>query len=89
MHIVTQLLLCVSMYMYNIIHSWFVAYRNPDKSARPQFREIVQTLSQSEDELLFVPEGVTRAHPQASVLGAPLEAGRDLYTQLQNTYMPI
>ena len=62
-------------------------YRNVDKSGRPQFREIVQTLSQSEDELLFIPEEVTRGHPQASILGAPLEAGRDLYTQLQNTIM--
>jgi ephrin-B len=60
---------------------------NSDKSGRPQFREIVQTLSQSEDELLFIPEEVTRGHPQASILGAPLEAGRDLYPQLQNTYI--
>jgi serine/threonine protein kinase len=50
---------------------------NSDKSGRPQFREIVQTLSQSEDELLFIPEEVTRGHPQASILGAPLEVTKD------------
>ena len=77
---------CQLLYDVRIFHSP-VLYRNSDKSARPQFREIVQTLSQSEDELLFIPEEVTRGHPQASILGAPLEAGRDLYTQLQNAYM--
>ena len=61
--------------------------RNADKAGRPQFREIVDTLSQSEEQLLHIPEEVTRGHPQASILGAPLEAGRDLYTELQNTYI--
>ena len=27
-----------------------------------------------------------RVHPQAAVLGAPLEAGKDLYPELQGTY---
>ena len=64
-----------------------MVFRNADKSGRPQFREIVETLSQPESLLLHIPEEVTRGHPQASVLGAPLEAGRNLYTELQNTYM--
>ena len=62
--------------------------RNADKAGRPQFREIVVTLSQSEEILLHIPEEFTRGHPQASVLGAPLEAGRNLYIELQNTYIP-
>ena len=66
---------------------YYVVFRNADKSGRPQFREIVETLSQPESLLLHIPEEVTRGHPQASVLGAPLEAGRNLYTELQNTYM--
>ena len=66
---------------------YFLALRNVDKSSRPQFTDIVHTLSQSEDQLLYIPEVVTRDHPQAAILGAPLEAGRNLYTQLQNTYM--
>ena len=61
--------------------------RNADKAGRPQFREIVVALSQSEEILLHIPEEVTRDHPQASVLGAPLEAGRNLYIELQNTYL--
>ena len=64
-----------------------VLFRNADKGGRPQFREIVETLSQPETLLLHIPEEVTRGHPQASVLGAPLEAGRNLYTELQNIYM--
>ena len=65
----------------------YFCYRNSDKSARPQFREIVKTLSQPEHELLHIPEEVSKGHPQASILGAPLEAGSNLYTELQNTYM--
>ena len=58
--------------------------RNSDKSARPQFRETVESLSRPEDELIFIPEEVKG---QAALLGAPLEAGRNLYTELQNTYI--
>ena len=28
-----------------------------------------------------------RVHPQAAVLGAPLEAGKDLYPELQEIYI--
>lgn len=32
-----------------------------------------------------IPEEVNRGHPQASLLGAPLEAADELYTDLLNT----
>ena len=37
-------------------------------------------------DLLSWSEEDMRVHPQAAVLGAPLEAGKDLYPELQGTY---
>ena len=84
-----NLLVYMSSYIMLVHYHYYgcVLFRNADKSGRPQFREIVETLSQPEHLLLHVPEEVTRGHPQASILGAPLEAGRDLYIELQNTYL--
>ena len=61
--------------------------RHPEKSSRPQFTEVVETLSLPEYEVLSFPEEEVKVHPQASVLGGPLEAGRDLYKDQQNAYM--
>jgi len=47
----------------------------------------VQTLSSPVTDLLSWTEEDTRIHPQAAVLGAPLEAGKDLYPKLQETYI--
>ena len=73
------------MYSETELGSSFLLFsRNSDKCACPQFGEIVESLSRPEDELLSIPEEVKG---QASLLGAPLEAGQDLYTELQNTYI--
>jgi len=47
---------------------------------------LLQALSFSETELLVWAEEDMRVHPQAAVLGASLEAGKDLYPELQETY---
>ena len=65
----------------------YLYYRNPDKSSRPDFAELVHTLSSPVTDLLSWSEEDMRVHPQAAVLGAPLEAGKDLYPELQGTYM--
>jgi len=62
-------------------------HRNTDKASRPTFAELVQTLSSPVTDLLSWTEEDTRIHPQAAVLGAPLEAGKYLYPELQETYM--
>jgi len=46
----------------------------------------LQALCQPEIELLSWSEEDMRLHPQAAVLGAPLEAGKDLYPELQKMY---
>ena len=62
-------------------------FRNADKSSRPDFAELVHALSSPTTDLLSWSEEDMRVHPQAAVLGAPLEAGIDLYPELQRTYM--
>ena len=61
--------------------------RNADKPSRPDFTEVVRVLSSPVTDLLSWSEEDMRVHPQAAVLGAPLEAGKDLYPELQGTYM--
>ena len=64
-------------------------YRNADKPSRPDFDELVRALSSPVTDLLSWSEEDVRVHPQAAVLGAPLKAGKDLYPELQGTYMII
>ena len=61
--------------------------RNADRSSRPDFTELVNALSSPVTDLLSWSEEDMRVHPQAVVLGAPLEAGKDLFPELQGTYM--
>ena len=56
-------------------------------TSRPSFTEVVEALSEPEIDLLCWSEEDTAVHPQAEVLGAPLEAGVDLYPELQGTYV--
>jgi len=46
----------------------------------------LQDFNYSDAEILIWAEEDTRVHPQAMVLGASLEAGKDLYPELQDTY---
>ncbi|KAL5491611.1 hypothetical protein EMCRGX_G016929 [Ephydatia muelleri] len=59
----------------------------PDDHARPSFRDIHMSLSQDQAFVLHVPEEAASTHPQAAVLGAPLEAGEKMYIELQKSYL--
>ena len=63
------------------------AHRHADASVRPTFSAIVKMLSHSDAHLLQWGERDMRTHPQAASLGAPLEAGDELYPDLQDCYM--
>eukprot|EP00731_Ephydatia_muelleri_P014776 Em0008g496a len=65
-----------------MIHCWC-----PDDHARPSFRDIHMSLFQDQDFVLHVPEEAASTHPQAAVLGAPLEAGENMYIELQKSYL--
>ena len=47
------------------------------------------SLSQDQDIVLCVPEEAASTHPQAAVLGAPLEAGENMYIELQRSYKHV
>ncbi len=67
--------------------SWFIC-RHPQAGSRPTFSDLLQSLSIPEikTELLHWTEEDAKTHPQAVVLGAPLEAGKDLYPDVQRAY---
>ena len=72
------------MFLLNFIKSTLrhqlLHYRNADKLSRPDFAELVHALSSPVTELLSWSEENVRVHPQAAVLGTPLEASKDLYS---------
>ena len=68
---------------------WHYYSRHPQASSRPTFSQLLQALCQPEAELLGWSEEDTSVHLQAVVLGAPLEAGKDLYPELQEIYIYV
>ena len=64
-----------------------ITCRHPKTSLRPAFRDIVLTLVGSEQMVLNIPEEDSSTNPLAGVLGAPLEAGENMYTGVQKRYI--
>lgn len=54
---------------------------------RPNFSKILTGMLQDRKEVLYIPEKDYATHPQAYLLGASLEAGLDMYKELQNIYL--
>ena len=65
---------------------WYVHFRHHVSGDRPAFRELVIALTGTKDKVLSIPQEALDTHQVAGVLGAPLEAGQKLYTDLQNRY---
>ena len=71
--------------------------RHPNKNVRPSFSDLHTSLSDHTLSLGMktdspVAEGphdqpLPLLHPQAHIIGALLEAGKELYTDLQNIYI--
>eukprot|EP00731_Ephydatia_muelleri_P018689 Em0011g729a len=73
---------CPFMIYYIMIKCW-----NPDASSRPYFSDIHMSLSQNHSFVCHIPNEALITHPQAGVLGAPLETGKNMYLDIQNTYI--
>ncbi|XP_064395470.1 uncharacterized protein LOC135342615 isoform X2 [Halichondria panicea] len=58
-----------------------------ETSRRPSFHQLVEMLSQADFELLLWNKTDSGVGPQVTVVGASLEAAKNLYTDLQNAYM--
>eukprot|EP00731_Ephydatia_muelleri_P014767 Em0008g487a len=50
-------------------------------------KDIHMSLFQDQAFVLHVPEEAASTHPQAAVLGAPLEAGENMYIELPKSYL--
>ena len=61
--------------------------RHRDTASRPAFRDILLILLGNEADILEIPSDALSSHRQAGVLGAPLEAGEDMYRELQGKYL--
>ena len=51
------------------------------------FRDIVLALSGNEKVVLTIPEEDSSTNPLAGVLGAPLKAGENMYSEVQRRYV--
>ena len=61
--------------------------RNPDGNHRPTFKDILDTLAEDPEGLLHWNDENKAVHLSSSVLGSDLEAGQDLYPELQQIFM--
>ena len=62
--------------------------RQPESIRRPTFPQLVELLSRADFELfVWEEEDLRNSDPQVKVIGAPLETAKDLYLELQRTYM--
>ena len=62
-------------------------FRHPDSSRRPTFANVLRSLSDNPQTILSWRDVDKAVHEQASVLGAPLAASQDLYSELQQTFV--
>ena len=66
----------------------FVCERNPEPESRLTFSDIQTVLQRPDLKLLtWMAEDVAAYTEEARILGAPLEAGEELYTEIQKTYV--
>jgi hypothetical protein len=65
----------------------YLICRHSDASNRPLFSAIFKMLGHLDSDLLSWTEKDKAAHPRVTSLGASLEAGDELYTDLQDYYL--
>ena len=67
--------------------SYYIVTRNPSPDTRPSFPNALLELQCPDYKLLtWTPEDVAAYSEQARTLGAPLEAGEELYADIQKKF---
>uniref|UniRef100_A0A1X7U906 Protein kinase domain-containing protein n=1 Tax=Amphimedon queenslandica TaxID=400682 RepID=A0A1X7U906_AMPQE len=61
--------------------------QNPDSNHRPTFKDILDKLTEDPEGLLHWSDENKAVHESSSVLGSDLEAGQDLYPELQQIFV--
>ena len=70
------------------MHWTMFIHRNREYSRRPTFPQLVELLSRTDFELLvWEEEDLIGSDPQVKVIGAPLEVAKNLYPELQRSYL--
>ena len=70
-----------------VLYIGILLYRYPLAGNRPGFRELVIVLTGNPPDVLSVPQEVHHSHQLARVLGSSLEAGKNMYLDLQNKHL--
>ena len=66
--------------------SWYLYYRHPDCSSRPDFGMLLMQLGRPDTKLLKWSEEDRTIGTEAAMLGAPLDKATELYKDLQEQY---
>ena len=61
--------------------------RYPLAGSRPGFRDLVIVLTGNHLDVLSIPQEALHSHQLAGVLGSALEAGENMYLDLQNKHL--
>ncbi len=70
------------------MNTFTINLRHPQPESRPAFTNILTSLQRPDYQLLkWRAEDVVAGSEAAKLLGAPLEEGEGLYTELQKTYV--
>ncbi|KAL5491368.1 hypothetical protein EMCRGX_G016647 [Ephydatia muelleri] len=72
-----------------LIYQLMIQCWNPATHSRPLFGDIYWSMCQSEELVLATPSDVHLIHPKAGMVGASLEAGENLYSELQKSYLHV
>ena len=64
-----------------------ILHRHHTPSLRPNFRDLLAVMLDDEATILDIPVGDASSNEHASTLGASLEAGKGMYTNLQQVYL--
>ena len=82
-----QILLVYALVVTKITDIACAIYRHPEHSCRPTFLNLLKTLSRGSSELLAWSKGDGSLEAGLDkTVGAPLEAGKNLYLELQLSY---
>lgn len=67
-----------------------LAYRNPNTENRPNFCDITQLLQRSDFHILkWSADDINLYGKEIRTIGCPLQLSKELYQELQNTYVPV
>ena len=75
---------CLDLFIHKL--QFPLSIRNPEATERPKFTKLMTAFLSNPSLLLKWTAKDLSVSPQASMLGAPLEEGRDLYQNLQFKY---